>query len=66
MDNMKISAILYSIGTPSRHKAAPTGCKRMVSGSISLPCSGFFSPFLHSTGPLSVSWEYLALPGGPG
>ena len=38
----------------------------MVSGSISLPCSGFFSPFLHSTGPLSVSWEYLALPGGPG
>ena len=26
----------------------------------------FFSPFLHSTGSLSVSWEYLALPGGPG
>ncbi len=45
---------------------APTGCKRMVSGSISLPCSGYFSPFLHSTGSLSVSWEYLALPGGPG
>ena len=38
----------------------------MVSGSISLPCSGFFSPFPHGTGPLSVSWEYLALPGGPG
>ncbi len=38
----------------------------MVSGSISLPCSGFFSPFLHSTGSLSVSWKYLALPGGPG
>ena len=38
----------------------------MVSGSFSLPCSGFFSPFLHSTGSLSVSWEYLALPGGPG
>ena len=45
---------------------APTGCKRMVSGSFSLPCSGYFSPFLHSTGSLSVSWEYLALPGGPG
>ena len=38
----------------------------MVSGSISLPCSGFFSPFPHGTGSLSVSWEYLALPGGPG
>ena len=45
---------------------APTGCKRMVSGSFSPPCSGYFSPFLHSTGSLSVSWEYLALPGGPG
>ena len=38
----------------------------MVSGSISLPCSGYFSPFPHGTGSLSVSWEYLALPGGPG
>ena len=38
----------------------------MVSGTISLPCSGCFSPFLHSTGPLSVSREYLALPDGPG
>ena len=45
---------------------APTVCKRMVSGSISLPCSGYFSPFLHSTGSLSVSWEYLALPSGLG
>ena len=38
----------------------------MVSGSISLPLSGFFSPFPHGTGTLSVSWEYLALPDGPG
>ena len=38
----------------------------MVSGSISLRCSRFFSPFLHSTGSLSVSWEYLALPDGAG
>ena len=45
---------------------APTACKRMVSGSISLPYSGFFSPFPHGTGSLSVSQEYLALPDGPG
>ena len=44
----------------------PTACKRMVSGSISLPYSGFFSPFPHGTGSLSVSQEYLALPDGPG
>ena len=38
----------------------------MVSGSLSLPSSGIFSPFPHGTGTLSVSWEYLALPDGPG
>ncbi len=38
----------------------------MVSGTISLLCSGCFSPFLHGTGSLSVSREYLALPDGPG
>ena len=38
----------------------------MVSGTISLLCSRCFSPFLHSTGTLSVSREYLALPDGPG
>ena len=50
-----------------RHRlaSAPTACKRMVSGSISLPCSGFFSPFPHGTGSLSVSQEYLALADGP-
>ena len=37
----------------------------MVSGSISLRYSRFFSPFLHSTGSLSVSQEYLALADGP-
>ena len=47
------------------HGAAPTACRRMVSGSVSLPCSGFFSPFPHGTGPLSVSQEYLALADGP-
>ena len=45
---------------------APTACKYTVSGSISLPCSGFFSPFPHGTGSLSVSQEYLALPDGAG
>ena len=44
----------------------PTGCKRTVSGTISLPCSGYFSPFPHGTGSLSVSQKYLALPDGPG
>ena len=45
---------------------APTACRRTVSGTLSLPCSGFFSPFPHGTGTLSVSQEYLALPDGPG
>ena len=40
---------------------APTACKRMVSGSFSLPYLGFFLPFLHSTRSLSVFREYLAL-----
>ena len=49
-----------------RHpKRAPTACKRMVSGSISLRYSRFFSPFPHGTGSLSVSQEYLALADGP-
>ena len=45
---------------------APTACKRTVSGTISLPCSGYFSPFPYGTGSLSVSEEYLALPDGAG
>ena len=49
-----------------RHlKKAPTACKHMVSCSISLPYSGFFSPFPHGTSSLSVSQEYLALADGP-
>ena len=46
--------------------AAPTACRRMVSGTFSLFCSKCFSPFPHGTGSLSVSREYLALPDGPG
>ena len=47
-------------------KKAPTACRRMVSGTLSLPSSGCFSPFPHGTCTLSVSREYLALPDGPG
>ena len=43
----------------------PTACKHTVSGSISLPSQGCFSPFPHGTGSLSVAREYLALEGGP-
>ena len=45
---------------------APTACRHTVSGTISLPYSGFFSPFPYGTGSLSVSEEYLALPDGAG
>ena len=44
---------------------APTACRHMISGSVSLLCSRFFSPFPHGTGSLSVSREYLALRDGP-
>ena len=47
-------------------KSAPTACRRMVSGTISLFSWKCFSPFPHGTGSLSVSREYLALPDGPG
>ena len=46
-------------------KIAPTACRQTVSGTISLFYSKCFSPFLHSTGSLSVSREYLALRDGP-
>ena len=45
---------------------APTACRRMGSGTVSLPSSGCFSPFPHGTRSLSVSRECLALPDGPG
>src|SRR5476649_759474 len=50
---------------PQSH-SPPTACKRVVSGTISLPSQGFFSPFPHGTSSLSVASEYLALPDGPG
>jgi hypothetical protein len=44
---------------------APTVCRHPVSGTVSLPSSGCFSPFPHGTGSLSVAEEYLGLEGGP-
>ena len=49
-----------------RRPKASTACRHTVSGSFSLPYSGFFSPFPHGTSSLSVSQEYLALPDGAG
>ena len=43
----------------------PTACRHTVSGTVSLPSQGFFSPFPHGTGSLSVAREYLALRDGP-
>src|SRR5689334_15975023 len=42
----------------------PTACRHTVSGTISLPSQGFFSPFPHGTGSLSVRSVYLALRNG--
>ena len=56
-------------GTPSgirpKSPSPPTVCQRTVSGSVSLPSPGFFSPFPHGTSSLSVASEYLALEDGP-
>src|SRR6266480_894582 len=48
-----------------RGYSAPIACRYTVSGSISLPSPGFFSPFPHGTGSLSVGREYLAFEDGP-
>src|SRR5438874_13063678 len=55
----------YTKGTPSPRLVAPTACRLPISGSISLPLSGCFSPFPHGTCSLSVTREYLGLEGGP-
>jgi hypothetical protein len=54
----------YTKGTPSPLRA-PTACRHPISGSVSLPSSGIFSPFPHGTCSLSVVEEYLGLEGGP-
>ena len=52
-----------------RHAVTPEGApavwRRMISGSVSLPSEGFFSPFPHGTCALSVDGRYSALEGGP-
>ncbi len=55
----------YTKGTQSHNLYASTACTYTVSGSISLPLPGFFSPFPHGTSSLSISQEYLALEDGP-
>src|SRR5580765_2445655 len=50
-------------GEPQGHP--PTACRHVVSGSLSLPARGCFSPVPHGTRPLSVTRESLALEGGP-
>ena len=55
----------YTKGTPSPREVAPTACRLPISGTISLPLSGCFSPFPHGTCSLSVIEEYLGLEGGP-
>ena len=47
------------------HEPPPTACRHVVSGSLSLPAQGCFSPVPHGTRPLSVTQESLALEGGP-
>ena len=59
------SQVHYAKGTTSRDMPALTACRRTVSGTLSLPCSGCFSPFPHGTCSLSVSGECLALADGP-
>ena len=54
----------YTKGTLSPRRA-PTVCRHSVSGALSLPSSGCFSPFPHGTSSLSVTEEYLGLEGGP-
>ena len=67
-EGLNLAGQMQLVGSLCKRHAvacAPTACKRTVSGSISLPCSGCFPPFLHSTGSLSVFCEYLALRDGP-
>ena len=49
----------------ARRHTASTACRCTGSGTISLPCQGYFSPFPHGTGSLSVAKTYVALRDGP-
>src|SRR5678816_1423110 len=51
--------------TTRGRRPPPTACRHVVSGTLSLPARGCFSPVPHGTRPLSVTRESLALEGGP-
>jgi hypothetical protein len=63
----KMNSLAHSPrGTPSARSPQPlTACKHTVSGSLSLPSPGFFSPFPHGTLSAIGRQLYLALEGGP-
>ena len=60
---LRNSQVHSTKGTPPPFRAV-TSCRSAVSGSISLPSPGFFSPFPHGTRSLSVAAQYLALDRG--
>ena len=67
---LNLAAEKQLVGSLSKRHAvttyvAPTACKRTVSGSLSPRCPRCFSPFLRSTGSLSVCHPCLALRSGP-
>src|SRR5581483_10304156 len=52
-----------------RHAITPKGSDGLYAHGFRYsftPLPGYFSPFPHGTRPLSVTREYLGLPGGPG
>jgi hypothetical protein len=53
----------YPFMPEDMHRAS-TACRFIISGSISLPSTGFFSTFPHGTCPLLVRLEYLVLAHG--
>ncbi len=62
----QLAGSFFNRHTVRLSNSPPIACMHTVSCSISLPSSGFFSPFLRSTCSLSVASQYLALPDGPG
>src|SRR3712207_9532016 len=56
---------IYTLSLHDALPISPTACRQPVSGTVSLPSSGCFSPFPHGTSSLSVIHEYLGLEGGP-
>ena len=55
---------VYSTKDTPQGPCPAASCRSMVSGSLSLPSPGFFSPFPHGTSALSVAVLYSALDRG--